>query len=164
MSWSPDGKNIAFWDRKSPKDPTSIWLLSVETLEKKQMTAPDASSRGDLWPAFSPDGRYLAFIRWVDYKPALYVMRLPRGEPALVTAYNDPTTQCWTADSREIVFASSMYSGETALWRIFVDGGEVRTISHAWRAGVSAHRQPESSGLQNPDLQLRYLETGVDWA
>ena len=128
LSWSPDGKNIAFWDRKSPKDPYSIWLLSVETLEKKQMTAPDVSSRGDLWPTFSPNGIHLAFIRWVDYKPALYVMRLPRGEPTLVTAYNDPMTQCWTADSREIVFASSVYSGETALWRIFVDGGEVRRI------------------------------------
>ena len=36
LSWSPDGKNIAFVDRKSPNDPWSIWSLSVDTLEKKQ--------------------------------------------------------------------------------------------------------------------------------
>jgi len=129
LSWSPDGKNIAFADRKSPKDPSSIWLLSVETLEKKQVTAPGVSHYGDDSPAFSPDGHYLAFIRSVDItRPTLCVMRLPSGEPKPVTDYNSPSQPCWTTDSREIVFATGFLTGETALWRISVNGGEPRRV------------------------------------
>ena len=80
-------------------------------------------------PAFSPDGRYLAFVRISEAtRSALYVMPLPRGEPRLVTDYNSPGQSCWTADSREIVFTSGSATGETALWRISVDGGEPRRV------------------------------------
>jgi Tol biopolymer transport system component len=129
LNWSPDGKNIACTERKSPKDPPSIWVLSVETLEKKQMTTPDVSYYGDMYPAFSPDGRYLAFVRVFEaVRSALYVMPLPRGEPKLVTDYNFPQQSCWTADSHEIVFTSLSNTGDVALWRIFVEGGEPRRI------------------------------------
>jgi Tol biopolymer transport system component len=129
LSWSPDGKNIAIADRKSPKDPPSIWLLSVETLEKKQMTTPDASCLGDGGPAFSPDGRYLAFVRFFEATTsALYVMPLPHGGQRLVTDYSSPWASCWTDDSREIVFASSSATAEQAMWRISVDGGEPRRV------------------------------------
>jgi Tol biopolymer transport system component len=129
LSWSPDGKNIAFTDRKSPEDPWSIWSLSLETMEKKQVTAPDVSYDGDERPAFSPDGRYLAFIRRLELgRPALYVMHLPRGELKLVTDFNSPMSPCWTANSREIVFNSLSGTGEGALWRVFVEGGEPRRI------------------------------------
>jgi Tol biopolymer transport system component len=127
VSWSPDGKSIAFADRKSPKDPWSIWSLLVQTLEKKQMTAPNVSYLRDSSPAFSPDGRYLAFVRGRE-RPALYVMRLPRGDPKFVTDFNSPESPCWTADSREVVFNTRSPTGESALWKISVDGGEPRRV------------------------------------
>ena len=129
LSWSPDGKTIAFLDRKSPKDPPSIWLLSVETLEKKQITTPDVSDLDDGSAAFSTDGRYLAFVRshgWT--RQALYVMSLPHGPPKLVTDHNSPQTICWTTDSRDIVFSTSLETAEMALWRVSVDGGEPRRV------------------------------------
>ena len=129
LSWSPGGRNIAFVDRKSPKDPSSIWSLSVETLEKKQVTFPDVSCVGDSWPAFSADGRYLAFVRrFEEVRSALYFMDLRGGDPKLVTNYNSPDQPCWTADSREIVFTTLPDIGESALWRISGDGGEPSRI------------------------------------
>jgi Tol biopolymer transport system component len=129
VSWSPDGKSIAFADRRSANDPLSIWLLSVETLEKKQMTAPDVDYGGDHGPAFSPDGRYLAFHRFIGSgRSALYVMGLPRGEPKYVTDFNSPALPCWTADSREIIFATQMDTAEFGLWRTFVEGGVPRRV------------------------------------
>ena len=129
LSWSPDGKTMAYVDRKSPKDPWSIWSLSLGTLEKKQMTDADRSYDGDMYPAFSPDGRYLAFARRLEAaRSALYVMRLPDGEPKLVTDYGSPLQSGWTADSRELVFNTYGRTGEVALWRISVGGGEPRRI------------------------------------
>jgi eukaryotic-like serine/threonine-protein kinase len=129
LGWSPDGKKIAFRDRKLAKDPWSIWLLSLETLEKRQMTTPGAGYHGDRQPAFSPDGRYLAFARRSESgTSALYVMELPGGEPKLVTNYNSPVMPSWTVDSREIVFASSIDPWDCALYRIFVSGGDPRRV------------------------------------
>jgi Tol biopolymer transport system component len=129
LSWSPDGKNIAFVDRKSPEDVWSIWSLSLETLERKQITAPDLSYVGDTGAAFSPNGLYLAFIRHFEVvRTALYVMKVAGGEPRLVTDYNSPVQPCWTADSREIVFRSHGETGEKVLWRIFVDGSQRRAV------------------------------------
>jgi len=128
LSWSPDGKNIAFSDRKSPEDRGSIWSLTVDTLEKTRLTTPPVQS-SDGPPAYSPDGRNLAFVRnhWLA-GTALYVMSLPHGDPRLVTDYNSPETLCWTADSREIVFCSLWEAGEMALWRISADGGVPRRV------------------------------------
>ena len=128
LTWSPDGNSIAFADRRSPKEPFCIWSLFLETLEKKQVTSPDATSLGDGFPAFSPDGRSLGFLRRSELtRPALYVMRLPSGAPSLVAdtvAWNF----CWTADSREIVFATAEFTGQPGLWRVPANGGTSRRI------------------------------------
>ncbi len=129
LSWSPDGKSIAFVDRKSSKDPWSIWVLSIDTLERSQVTAPDASCVGDVAPAFSPDGRSLAFVRLFELtRSALYVMHVPEGQQKLVTDYSSPWWPCWTVDSREIVFTTNPNTGDTALWRISLARGEPRRL------------------------------------
>jgi Tol biopolymer transport system component/serine/threonine protein kinase len=166
LNWSPDGKNIAFVDRKSPKDPLSIWLLSVETLEKRQMTAPDVSYYADSQPAFSPNGRYLAFVRVRDpVRPALFLMELPRGEPRLVTDDHCPYLPCWTADSREIVYNSCLSTGDVALWRIFADGGEPHRVpargEGAFGPTVSRNRLAYVSATGNSDIWRLEL-TGQD--
>jgi Tol biopolymer transport system component len=58
LSWSHDGKWIAAPDRASSQS-TSIALFSVESGEKHEMTANSFGT--DHAPAFSPDGRSLAY-------------------------------------------------------------------------------------------------------
>ena len=157
VSWSPDGKTIACVDRKSPKDPPSIWLLSVASQEKKQITFPDVSYAGDDSPTFSPNGRHLAFIRLREVtRPALYVMDLPTGEPRLVTAHNSPVQTCWTADSREIVFTTHRITGEAALWRISVDGGEPLRVptrgERVYMPTISRNRLAYASRSSNMEI------------
>ncbi len=166
LSWSPDGKNIAFMDRKSAKDPWSIWSLSVETLERKKITTPDLSDFGDRWPAFSPNGRDLAFIRSNDPNTGvLYAMHLPGGEPKVVTDRNSPFSPCWTADSREIVFTGDPGTGESSLWRTFVDGGEPRRVptrgERVREPSVSRNRLAYVSDTSNSDIWRLEL-TGKD--
>jgi len=40
LSWSPDGKLLAFSDRTSVSEPTSIFLLSLDTLAIRRLTSP----------------------------------------------------------------------------------------------------------------------------
>src|SRR5262245_10760820 len=64
LSWSPDGKFIAYSDHKSSEEPASIYLLSVESLEKQKLTSPPEQTWGDIYAEFSPDGKSLAINRF----------------------------------------------------------------------------------------------------
>jgi hypothetical protein len=114
---------------ESPGRAPSIWSITVDALQKEQLFKPVSGGYGDYCARYSPDGRYVAFLRRSGYVAnALYVMRLPDGKPMLVTDYSFPMNLCWTADSREIVFSGWENIGEVALWRIAADGGVPRRV------------------------------------
>ena len=88
LSWSPDGKWLAFPDLISPDGPFCLHAISTESGEKRRLTSPPATSLGDGLPAFSPDGRTLAFVRATSYESAdIYLMPALalRGDPVRLT-------------------------------------------------------------------------------
>ena len=60
LSWSPDGKWLAFAESTSADEPARIVRLSLETAEKQALTSPPGRTLGDLQPAFSPTGTSMA--------------------------------------------------------------------------------------------------------
>jgi tricorn protease-like protein len=55
-------------------------MLAVDTGEKRRLTSPPAQLSGDSTPAFSPDGRTLAFSRNVDVGAGdLYLLTFSDG-------------------------------------------------------------------------------------
>ena len=125
-AWSPDSKWIVCPDLTG-QHTFALFLISVETSEKRKLTNPAATLTGDMTPSFSPDGRTLAFSRrsFSTDEADLYLVDLapgyrPSGEPrkaALGTLYNYGSA--WTADGREIVFAGGIGWSSLGLWRIF---------------------------------------------
>ncbi|HEY8225789.1 MAG TPA: protein kinase [Pyrinomonadaceae bacterium] len=132
LSWSPDGKYLAFSGRRSPREPNSIFFLSLETFETREVTSPPAGFLGDSTPAFSPDGNYLAFVRGASSRDVeIYVMPATGGEPKRLTFDSrSGRSLAWTADSREIVFSSWLY-GNLTLWRVSASGGTPAQLSMA---------------------------------
>jgi len=124
LSYSPDGKYLAMADKTSTAEPYSIFLLTVETGEKRQLTSPPAGAVGDESPAFSPDGKSLAFARTtVPALKDIYIVPVAGGEPRRLTFDEETTTGLsWTPDGREIVFSSRRSAG-FHLWRVPVAGG-----------------------------------------
>jgi Tol biopolymer transport system component len=135
LAWSPNGKYLTFVDRETPGSPRSLYLLDVETREKRKLTEPPAGWVGDGLSVFSPDGRSLAFARQRGgYPTDIYLLRLSekgeaRGEPKPVT--KDARTIFgfdWTADGRALVFSSDL-SGTHALWRVPASGGKPERLN-----------------------------------
>src|SRR5262245_22074938 len=62
LAWSPDGAWLAM-PRRDSASPLAIELLSLQSRERKIVTHPPSGILGDSSPAFSPDGRRLAFCR-----------------------------------------------------------------------------------------------------
>ncbi|MGH9846164.1 MAG: winged helix-turn-helix domain-containing protein [Blastocatellia bacterium] len=123
--YSPDGKTLAIPDKHSQDEPLGIFLLSLETSEKRRLTTAPAGSLGDYYPAFSPDGKMLAFVRAPRWSTDdLCVLSLAGGEPRRLTFDNLTITGLtWTPDSREIMFTSRRGGSTRHLWRVAATGG-----------------------------------------
>ena len=130
FSLSPDGRYLAVSALSTPERRPSITLVSLQGSSRLPLTSPPLKS-SDCCPAFSPDGKSIAFLRssgpgLVD---DLYVVPADGGEPKQLTSDNRPigTQLAWTPDSREIIFSSAR-SGLTSLWRIPSVGGTPRRV------------------------------------
>lgn len=127
LAWHPDGQLLAVADRDTPAEPVSLFLLNLETGEKRRLTSPPAHFFGDWNPAFSPDGKMFAFTRAVNgISMDIYVAPVSGGEPRRLT-FDDAQVNslAWTPDGGAIVFSSIRQgSGNTAmLWEIPAAGG-----------------------------------------
>ena len=124
LSWSPDGEWLAFADKSSDTDAFASYMVSVETGERRKLTSADHGQYGDAVPAFSPDGRALAFLRLQNYANGdIYVVPVAGGKPKRLTydrAY--VTGLSWISDGTELVFSSDRRGG-AGIWRIRASGG-----------------------------------------
>lgn len=105
--------------------PDALFVISLETGEKRQLTDPQFPAAGDSNPAVSPDGSWLVFRRNASalYNGELYRLPLGRdltavGEPQRLTpATLDAEYPTWIPGSKEILF-----SAKGGLWRLVVAG------------------------------------------
>jgi hypothetical protein len=79
VTWSPDGKQLAFSGAKGGV--SDLYLLDVETGALRQLTN---DRYADIQPAFSPDGRTIAFV--TDRGPGTSFERLTFGDLQIATA------------------------------------------------------------------------------
>ncbi len=137
LAWAPDGKSLALAERTSADQPSALFLLSPATGEKRRLTSPPQTTEGDADPAFSPDGRRLAFIRSrrtdVSDIFALSLSKdlVPEGEAAQLS---DETAwirgPIWTPDGREIIWSMET-GGDMSLWRLPASGGALKRLEIA---------------------------------
>ncbi len=158
LSWSPDGKTIAFPDGVSSRSPSAIYLQSLESLQARPLTAPPAEWDGDFDPAFSNDGKRIAFIRASDYAVRdIYVIPAGGGEARQITHDGRIVDSlCWSPDDKSILFSSDR-AGKFALWRVSVRGGEPERLP----VGTEDAFQPAFSPVAH---RLLYTQSSATWS
>jgi Tol biopolymer transport system component len=129
IAWTRDGKSLIVSAGKSAN--RRLVRLSVSTGQKEPLLLPNSQEDldpaiGDLFPAVSPDGLWLVFVRQIATVSAdIYVVPLAGGEPVRLTQSADAVLGVtWTADGREVVYASGGIlggGGGMALWRVSVE-------------------------------------------
>ena len=153
FAWSPDGKTLAIAGSNAPQQPSGISLLSLETGEWRRLTAPEVGVYGDRSPAFSPDGKVLAFIRSPSFLvDDIYLVHVSGGNPIRLTTDNLQLQEglTWTANGKEIVY-SSPRGGLPSLWRIPFFGGNPKRV-----IGIGEYAYSPSISRQGQKLAYVY--------
>ncbi|HLX59629.1 MAG TPA: S9 family peptidase [Ktedonobacteraceae bacterium] len=146
---SPDGKRVAFVlttiDERKQEYRNSIWIVPSEGGEARRFTAGPANAHS---PAWSPDGRWLAFVseregesankdekeqkKLGKGKPQLWLISTSGGEARQLTfMQHGASSPVWSPDSKHILFSAPVGPAdeETA------DGKplpKVRVIDRLW--------------------------------
>ena len=164
--WSPDGQSVAFPDKSSALELPGIFVASVETGEKRRLTSPPAEYLGDWFPAFSPDGRTLAFTRSSSEGTAdVYLVPAVGGEPRRLTFDNTWTVgPVWTPDGSSIVFFS-LRGGTLRLWKVSASGGTPELLAIGGETFmVQQHPSPPSISRRGKRILFaKYFEDINIW-
>jgi Tol biopolymer transport system component/DNA-binding winged helix-turn-helix (wHTH) protein len=119
LSWAPSGKSLIYPDHSGTAPDSSIFLLDLHTFNTRSVTTPPAGWEGDLNPAYSPNGRWIAFTRASETAVRdIYFMSTTTGELHQLTHDNmNIDSLTWTSDSSFIIFSSNR-GGKYGLWKI----------------------------------------------
>jgi dipeptidyl aminopeptidase/acylaminoacyl peptidase len=107
-SISPDGKQIVFsrtWvDKLKDQYRSTLWIVDVDNGRVRELTT---GNRSDSAPAWSPDGKRIAFLSDRDGTNQLHVMWVDTREIAQLTRSEYPPTSFrWSPDGNTIAFTA----------------------------------------------------------
>lgn len=159
-AFSPDGSHFAFaWNGLENKN-GDLYLQAIGSAKPKRLTEhPDL----DFSPAWSPDGKWIAFLRRAPkMRVSLHLMSpLGGGERKLadlsIRLYMDATQIAWTPDSRQVLFPDGDPEGP-GLFALSVENLQKRRITK------SAMDRGDSDPAVSPDgrhLAFRCDNAGV---
>jgi len=111
---APDGQAVVApvtsYDTKESKGRTTLWRFPIGAGEARALTAEGTDANA---PAYSPDGRWLAFLskREGDEISQLYVLPIAEGGEArrLTSVPTGVGGIKWTRDSRNIAFVTRVW-------------------------------------------------------
>jgi TolB protein len=152
-TWSPDGSEIAFVRGQSvastvPSRFGGLFVMRADGSDVRRLT-PDPPGGADTSPAWSPDGREIAFTRGMNLSSFprvnmdIYVVDRAGRTPRRLThtARTFETTPAWSPDGSRIAFARSTtqteFDGRAAIYVMNRDGtGERLVLAHQYFAGT----------------------------
>lgn len=120
--------------------PYKLWVVPFAETGPQEAQRLTDGEWSDTFPAWSPDGRWLAFIStrhetWdLDNTSDIWVIPAVGGRPRKVTASQGPASApCWSPDGKAIAYVGHRHplgSGfNTKLWVIPARGGEPRDLT-----------------------------------
>lgn len=150
VAWAREGYRIAtaFVGRKEKDRPSESGILvgDISSMKGGDILIMDGDTTGPGNPAWSPDGKLIAFELWQVRKRlreksiGLYVIDAEGGKPRLLVKGEamDPT---WSSDGKYVAYTLPREDGKRDIWRIGIDGKGAVNLT----GGEGDNSQPEWS-------------------
>ena len=145
------------WDYKYI---TQLYLLPIDGSAPRQLTT---AKEGATQPAWSPDGRQIAFVRLVDGKTQIFILSLDGGEPIQFTRFRyGASSPKWSPDGKDILFAARINLREMIKDSTLNSGHALP----AWpneKPGIAANANLRSNSAKpDPDGNLAEIRAWLD--
>jgi serine/threonine protein kinase/DNA-binding winged helix-turn-helix (wHTH) protein len=142
-SFAPDGSKVVFVSMR-PGALGSLWVQQLTDGKPSGVPAPLATQSGSSsYPAFSPDGKWIAFYRILGDKRDIWIISRDGGQSLQFTDDGKQNVQpAWSPDSSKIAFVSRR-GGNDQIWIAPIKDGK-RTgpplqLTHGeWSASLPA--------------------------
>ena len=139
LAWSPDSKKIAYVSRKktgkeySLSTNSDIYIYDVESGATTNLT--EGNGGYDTNPAYSPDGKYIAWLSmendgYESDKNRIFIADLATGHKTDLTSDWEYTATdfAWNTDSKSIYFIAP-YLGCCPIFSVQIDNKEIKTVA-----------------------------------
>jgi TolB protein len=120
--WSPDGRKICVFSRKSGA--LRLWTIPASGGPMNMISTAGAASVTE--PDWSPDGKKIAFTSQRRSGFDIWVKDLDTGETTLLTEGEDPY---WAPNSRNLIFTRRQQNGRRILSLLDVPTKQVKDIA-----------------------------------
>jgi Tol biopolymer transport system component len=120
LSLTADGRTLVFTKEQSH---SNVWLLKAgETAV--QLTQGTAAKSA---PRLSPDGSWIAYVRFEGAGGDVYVVPTDGGTPRQLSSHGQAVTNpVWSPDGTALAFGTRI-EGKVAVQTVNLDGGQIRT-------------------------------------
>jgi Tol biopolymer transport system component len=145
-AWSPDGSRIAFDSSRNgipvcdvlrcSSGNSEIYVMNSDGSGQRRLTRNPAD---DEAPAWSPDGRKIAFMSYRDGSYEIYVMNADgSGQRRLTRGSDADEDPAWSPDGRLITFVRSLPDANDEIYVMNADGSG----QHRLTRGLAQDKSP----------------------
>lgn len=131
--YSPDGKRVALTvvSQSGTQGDLDVGVMEAAGGEVQVVSGTRGALSHEEWPAWSPDGKYLAFTSTRDENQEVYVLQLEDGAERRVTS--DPAIDAhpaWSPDGKRLAFATARW-GDLEIALINPDGTNLLRLTES---------------------------------
>lgn len=139
LSWSPRGDEIITTAPPTPAEAAAtphqahgcgIVAVNVETHAVRHITQSPTGTEGDLEPAISPDGKTIAFLRYITYDAQdIYLVGINGGNERRVSGLRDEIDGlAWMPDGKGLLICARQGAAQPHILRLDLQSGKTFSL------------------------------------
>jgi TolB protein len=140
-----------------------IYMCDFDGHEVRQVTHSDSIT---LSPAWSSDGRWLAYTSYEKGKPDLYLQHLEDGRKVVIDRKGSNITPAWVPGEFSLAACLS-FQGDQEIYLLTGTGKIIKRLTNSWGIDISPSFSPDGKKMAfvskragTPQIYIKNLESG----